>query len=68
MNPQARSQAPRSAASYGKPDSGLRRRLYAIIFEADTAAGRRFDIALVAAILPLRRPFEQSQSLQAPVE
>jgi voltage-gated potassium channel len=38
-------------ASYGKPPSGLRRQLYDIIFEADTPAGRRFDIALVFAIL-----------------
>jgi voltage-gated potassium channel len=37
--------------SYGKPPPGLRRRLYDIIFEADTPAGRRFDIALVFAIL-----------------
>jgi voltage-gated potassium channel len=37
--------------SYGKPPSGLRRRMYDIIFEADTPAGRRFDIALVFAIL-----------------
>jgi voltage-gated potassium channel len=38
-------------ASYGKPPSGLRRRMYDVIFEADTPAGRRFDIALVCAIL-----------------
>jgi voltage-gated potassium channel len=37
--------------SYGKPPPGLRRRMYDIIFEADTPAGRRFDIALVFAIL-----------------
>ncbi len=36
---------------YGKPDSGLRLTLYTIIFEADTRAGRAFDIALMAAIL-----------------
>ena len=36
---------------YGKPPAGWRRRLYNIIFEADTPAGRRFDIALVFAIL-----------------
>lgn len=36
---------------FGKPDTGLRRRLYTIIFEADTTAGRRFDIALVIIIL-----------------
>ena len=42
---------PQSPPSYGKPPSGLRRRMYDIIFEADTPAGRRFDIALVFAIL-----------------
>ena len=43
--------APSSADPFGKPDGGWRRRLYNIIFEADTPAGRRFDIALVVAIL-----------------
>lgn len=38
-------------ASYGKPAHGLRRRMYDVIFEADTPAGRRFDILLVIAIL-----------------
>jgi len=38
-------------AAYGKPPPGLRRRMYDVIFEADTPAGRRFDIALVAAIM-----------------
>ena len=37
--------------AYGKPPPGLRRRMYDVIFEADTPAGRRFDIALVAAIM-----------------
>lgn len=36
---------------FGKPDSGWRLRLYTIIFEADTVAGRRFDIWLIIAIL-----------------
>ena len=36
---------------YGKPESGLRLMLYTIIFEADTRAGRAFDVALLAAIL-----------------
>lgn len=36
---------------YGKPDSGLNRTLYTIIFEADTRAGRAFDIVLLVAIL-----------------
>lgn len=39
------------AARFGKPPGGWRRRLFNIIFEADTAAGRRFDIALVGVIL-----------------
>ncbi|MGJ7914304.1 ion transporter [Massilia sp. LXY-6] len=42
---------PQAPVSYGKPPPGLRRHLYDIIFEADTTAGRRFDIALVFAIL-----------------
>jgi voltage-gated potassium channel len=37
--------------SYGKPPPGLRRHMFDIIFEADTPAGRRFDIALVFAIM-----------------
>lgn len=35
----------------GKPLSGWRLRLYTIIFEADTRAGRRFDQGLLVAIL-----------------
>jgi voltage-gated potassium channel len=43
---------PQASASFGRPPpGGLRARLYTIIFEADTRAGRRFDIALVCAIL-----------------
>jgi voltage-gated potassium channel len=37
--------------AYGKPPPGWRRHMYDVIFEADTPAGRRFDIALVCAIL-----------------
>jgi voltage-gated potassium channel len=37
--------------AFGKPPDGWRRRLYNVIFEADTPAGRSFDIALVCAIL-----------------
>lgn len=40
-----------TAADLGKPESGWKLRLYTIIFEADTEAGRRFDQWLVAAIL-----------------
>ena len=35
----------------GKPDSGWRRELYAIVFESDTRAGRMFDLVLVVLIL-----------------
>jgi voltage-gated potassium channel len=42
---------PQSPVEYGKPPSGWRRRMYDVIFEADTPAGRRFDVALVFAIL-----------------
>ena len=36
---------------FGKPDGGFRASLYTIIFEAETRAGRLFDLALIAAIL-----------------
>jgi len=36
---------------FGKPSEGLRARLYTVIFEADTRAGRIFDLALIVAIL-----------------
>jgi len=36
---------------FGKPTEGLRAWLYTVIFEADTRAGRRFDLALIVAIL-----------------
>jgi voltage-gated potassium channel len=36
---------------FGKPAGGLRARLYAIIFESDTRAGRLFDLTLVIVIL-----------------
>lgn len=38
-------------AALGRPLEGWRLRLYTIIFEADTRAGRNFDIALIVAIL-----------------
>jgi voltage-gated potassium channel len=44
--------APHPPRSFGKPDEdGFRRRLYTVIFEADTVAGKRFDVLLVVAIL-----------------
>ena len=42
---------PQAPSTYGRPPPGLRRRMYDVIFEADTPAGRRFDIALVGAIM-----------------
>ena len=36
---------------YGKPLAGWRQRLYTVVFEADTVAGRRFDQAVIVAIL-----------------
>src|SRR5688500_10437154 len=38
-------------AYFGKPESGIRDRLFVIIFEAETRAGRWFDFSLIAAIL-----------------
>jgi voltage-gated potassium channel len=35
----------------GRPEAGWRLRIYTIIFEADTRAGRAFDLALIAMIL-----------------
>jgi voltage-gated potassium channel len=39
------------ALRYGKPPQGWRKRLYVIIFEADTRAGKRFDLTLIWLIL-----------------
>lgn len=39
------------AADFGIPADGWRRRLFVIIFEADTPAGRAFDLALLVLIL-----------------
>ncbi len=36
---------------YGRPATGWRLRLYTIIFEADTRAGRLFDLTLIAFII-----------------
>jgi voltage-gated potassium channel len=35
----------------GRPPAGWRRQVYTIIFESDTPAGQRFDLAVIAAIL-----------------
>jgi voltage-gated potassium channel len=40
-----------SASEYGRPASGWRLRMYTVIFEADTRAGRLFDLTLIALIL-----------------
>ena len=37
--------------TFGRPEAGWRLRLYTIIFEADTRAGRLFDLMLIWAIL-----------------
>ena len=37
-------------AAFGKPASGWRERVYAVVFESDTRAGRWFDVMLIAAI------------------
>lgn len=39
------------AALLGIPPGGWRRRLFRVIFESDTRAGRRFDLALLVVIL-----------------
>jgi len=39
------------AKRFGKPERGWRLRLYVIIFEADTRAGKLFDLLLLACIL-----------------
>lgn len=38
-------------AQFGKPVTGWRLRLYTIVFEADTRAGRWFDLALIWVIV-----------------
>lgn len=42
---------PGTEAEFGRPAAGWRRRLYEIVFEAETPAGRAFDKVLVLAIL-----------------
>ncbi|MBU1358466.1 MAG: ion transporter [Gammaproteobacteria bacterium] len=41
----------RDLQQYGRPDDGWRLKMYTVIFEADTRAGRIFDLALIACIL-----------------
>jgi voltage-gated potassium channel len=42
---------PAREPSFGRPAAGWRLRWYTVIFEADTRAGRAFDLALIAAIV-----------------
>ncbi|MDP3821466.1 MAG: ion transporter [Burkholderiales bacterium] len=46
-NPAAASVLP----DFGRPVTGWRLRVYTVIFEADTRAGRAFDVTLIVAIL-----------------
>lgn len=46
-----RMNSPLASKELGKPASGWRERVYTIVFEADTRAGRRFDLWLIAAII-----------------
>ena len=39
------------ALQFGKPTGGWRARLYAVVFESDTEAGKLFDVVLIVAIL-----------------
>jgi voltage-gated potassium channel len=40
-----------TTADLGKPEDGWKLKLYTVIFEADTKAGRRFDLWLIVVIL-----------------
>lgn len=50
MTPPART-AKRRTLELGKPAAGWRLRVYTVIFEADTRAGRAFDMTLIAMIV-----------------
>jgi voltage-gated potassium channel len=39
------------ARAFGRPGRGWRRRWFVVIFEADTPPGRRFDVALLSAVV-----------------
>ena len=39
------------ARRFAKPEAGLRRELYNVIFESDTRASRRFDHLLIYTVL-----------------
>ncbi len=48
--PPARTASRSSLTEFGKPVSGWRERCYVVVFEADTPAGRLFDLCLIGAI------------------
>ena len=50
-SPAPRSAIPDARRDLGIPASGWRRRLFIVVFEADTPAGRLFDLLLIAVIL-----------------
>jgi voltage-gated potassium channel len=39
------------AVQFGRPPGGWRRRWFAVIFESDTAPGRRFDVTLLVVVV-----------------
>jgi voltage-gated potassium channel len=49
--PTVRAPEPAVAEPYGRPVTGWRLHLYTVIFEADTRAGRAFDLVLIGLIL-----------------
>lgn len=51
MHTQENPEKPSPSIRFGRPDAGWRLRIYTIIFEADTRAGRAFDLALLSFIL-----------------
>ncbi len=51
QSPGAARKARTPALDFGRPVTGWRLRLYTVIFEADTRAGRAFDLALIGLIV-----------------
>ena len=49
--PPAAAAAHEAAERFGRPEAGWRLRLYSVIFESDTPAGRLFDLVLIGFIL-----------------
>ncbi|APW36220.1 ion transporter [Rhodoferax koreense] len=49
--PKTSTAQPTRDKTFGRPDAGFRLRMYTVIFEADTRAGRLFDLLLIAFIL-----------------